>query len=304
MTFVAENALDWLLEQLRTSASGLLEYKRRNPHGIENQVWKDSREFYVHENKMLANHEAGIASIEVQGLAYDGLIAAAKLLPTRSKEAAQAAVDLRTTTLKLLWQPKRRYFALGTDYDQLGKLRIIKTLTANPAAMLDSGFFDTLTPPKRQEYITSLVRMIMSPEFLTDGGIRSRALSQAHLIPFWDYHGSYTSWPKETYDIAKGLQRQGFPLLARELENRLLNVIFKAREYLEFVYVDEWGRVLAGSPSSREHGEFTLVDSTNKPERIQAWTVSAVLAIFNYRLSAKLNRPKSWRGKSWRTYHE
>jgi glycogen debranching enzyme len=119
----------------------------------------------------------------------------------------------------------------------------------------------------------------MSDEFLTDAGIRSRALSESKLIKFWDYHGSFVSWPKETYDIAKGLYKHGFAKLAAELENRIVNVVRAMRAYPEFVYVDNRGRVLGISPSAHGHGEIMYVESTNHPERIQAWTVSAIVAI-------------------------
>jgi glycogen debranching enzyme len=104
-------------------------------------------------------------------------------------------------------------------------------------------------------------------------------LSESHLIKFWDYHGSYVSWPKESYDIAKGLRKQGFTKLATEVENRIVNVVKAMRAYPEFLYVDSKGRVLGISQSSHGHGEIMFVESTNHPERIQAWTVSAVLAI-------------------------
>jgi glycogen debranching enzyme len=290
MLLCAENALDWLLKQLNSSESGLVEYLRRNPHGIENQVWKDSKEFYVHTNGQLANHSRPIASIEVQGIAYDALMAAAKLLPNKAEQLTQRAHQLRDRTISLLWQLPQEYFALGSDYDDFGSLRIIETLTANPAALLDTGIFDDLEDTERQRYITAIIRKIMSPEFLTDAGIRSRALSEAKLIPFWDYHGSFVSWPKETYDIAKGLKRQGFPYLAMQLENRLINLVRRSRSYPEFVYVDQYGRVLADAPARHDHGDVVLVDSTNKPEQIQAWTVSALLAI-------SLSRPRKVRLK-------
>jgi len=274
-----DNGLVWLIGQLEKGKSGLLEYHRLNPHGIENQVWKDSKEFYVHENGHFANHDKPIASIEVQGIVYDALLVAAKHLPDKRYELLNKARELRDRTISLLWQPNRKYFALGLDYDSHDKMRIIKTSTANPAALLDSNFFNELSNESKILYITSIVKTIMSQDFLTDVGIRSRAIKEAQLIPFWDYHGSYVSWPKETYDIAKGLRRQGFPILAKELENRLINLIRLGWHYPEFVYVDQWGRVLAGSPSPHDHGEIVLIDSTNSPETIQAWTVSAALAI-------------------------
>lgn len=272
-------ALEWIETRLRHSHSGLLEYHAHNDEGIKNQAWKDSKEFYIHENGRFVNHARPVASIEVQGLVYDALVAAAEHFPERSEALETQAARLRDRTIRLLWQPEKKYFALGTDYDQQGNLRIIKTTTANPASLLNSHFFDGLPAAERRLYISGLVRNIMGTEFLTDAGIRSRGLSEAGLIPFWDYHGSYVSWPKETYDIAKGLRRQGFPELARQLENRLLNVVKKSRGYPEFLYVDARGRVLGSSSNAHRHTHALLVRSTNVPESIQAWTVSAILSI-------------------------
>jgi glycogen debranching enzyme len=294
---VAENCADWLQKRLDESRTGLLEYQRRNPRGIENQVWKDSIEFYVHEDGQLANHATPIASIEVQGLAYDALLAASILLPDQADSLQTTAGKLRIKTLESLWLTDREYFALGLDFDKDGHTRLIKTTTANPASLLDTAIFDGL--PERRRYVTAIVKKIMSRDFLTDAGIRSRALSAADLIPFWDYHGSYTTWPKETYDIAKGLNRQGFPELAKELENRLLNVVLRNGQYPEFVYVDDWGRVLASAPSAQSHGDFVLVDSTNTPERIQAWTVSAIVAIANHRFAAKVIGKRKLQQEAW-----
>lgn len=272
-------AVDWLEMKLDRSRSGLIEYHAHNPEGIENQVWKDSKEFYIHENGRFVNHDRPVASIEVQGLAYDALIGAAEFFPQRSAELRNKARKLRDRTIELLWQPQRQYFALGIDFDQEGKLRIIKTQTANPASLLNSGFFDDLEKNAKVKYVADVIRNIMGTEFLTDAGIRSRALSEANLIPFWDYHGSYVSWPKETYDIAMGLRQQDFPELAKQLENRILNVIRKSRAYPEFLYVDPRGRVLGSSSNAHRHTHSLFIHSTNKPESVQAWTVSAVTAI-------------------------
>src|SRR5205823_12334056 len=84
-------------------SSDLLEYRARNPHGIENQVWKDSREFYVHESGEPANHKLPIASIEVQGLAYDALMHASRLLPGKKDELlARARSEEHTSELQSL----------------------------------------------------------------------------------------------------------------------------------------------------------------------------------------------------------
>jgi glycogen debranching enzyme len=297
MLDVLENAIDWLIRHIDHSKSGLVEYLRRNPHGIENQVWKDSVEFYVHENGELANHSAPISSIEVQGLAYDAFNLAGTLLPSRNKEWKKRANKLRARTIDLLWDEEKLYFCLGTDFDERGKLRIIKTKSANAAALLDTSFFSDLFDDKKLFYVSSVVSTIMSDDFLTDAGIRSRALSESKLIKFWDYHGSYVTWPKETYDIAKGLHRQGFIKLGIELENRIASAVRAMRAYPEFFYVDGKGRVLGISQSPHGHGEIMYVESPNQPERIQAWTVSAVLAIISG--SKRLKKARKLTPLSW-----
>lgn len=273
------DALAWLDRKLETSHSGMIEYHAHNREGIENQAWKDSKEFYVHENGRFVNHSKPVASIEVQGLAYDALIAARDYLPQRANELKTKAHKLRDRTFEVLWQSDKEYFALGTDFDDHNKLRVIRTTTANPAALLNSHLFDELPQSQKELYISGIVRNIMGTEFLTDAGIRSRGLSEANLIPFWDYHGSFVSWPKETSDIARGLRRQGFPALSKQLENRLLNVVRKSRGYPEFLYVDPRGRVLGSSSAAHRQTHTLRVRSRHVPETIQAWTVSAIVSI-------------------------
>lgn len=266
-------AVSWIVQQLEESPTGLLGYKRVNPNGIENQVWKDSKEFYVHADGSYVNHNASVASIEVQGIVYEALIGAGRYMADESVELARRAEELRDRTLELLWNPEARYFSVGVDQDENGHLRPIDTKAANVACLLDSRFFDMLPEEDRRLYISSIVETIMSPDFLTDAGIRSRALSDAKLVPFWDYHGSHVTWPKETYDIIRGLHRQGFSRLAEQAQNRMLNAVHKSDAFPEFIYVDAAGLALI-----RPDPEGIAIDSTNRPEGIQAWTVSSVMA--------------------------
>ncbi|MEO6513959.1 MAG: hypothetical protein ABIR37_04725 [Candidatus Saccharimonadales bacterium] len=301
---VAERALGWIQNELESSKSGLLEFKRRNPSSFLNHVWKDSDEFYVHEDGQLANHNAPIASIEVQGLVYDALLAAIELGIGNKDSCMGAAKQVQQKLFSLLWEEDRQYFALGLDYQQDNKIRTIATETANPAGLLDTSIFSNLQEADQQKYVTGIVKKIFDKNFLTSVGIRSRSLAAASVIPFWDYHGSFASWPKETYDIAKGLRRQGFATLSEQLENRLLNVILKTREYAEFFYVDEHGRTLTHAPQARHHEMVLTIDSPNAPETIQAWTVSAIYAITATRMSSSLKLRKKLATTGWQAVLE
>lgn len=293
---VLDRAVQWTLDKLSESKCGLLEYVRINPHGIKNQAWKDSDEFYMHANGRHANHEKPIASIEVQALAYDALVLTAELLPSWSKLKPVAA-RLQKNTVKLLWMEKEQYFALGFDHSAHNRRRVLKVSTANPAEMLNSRFFLDMEETDRQKYVGAITMHIMSSDFLTDAGIRSRSLSEANLVHHWDYHGSFVSWPKETYDIANGLRLHGFPRLANELFNRILNITHASRSYPEFVYVDRQGRVLGTGLVSSHHGEIILVEAQNRPERIQAWTVSAALGILARDKMPKPDAASEWQKK-------
>lgn len=274
-------ALNWLVTGLELSRYGLLEYKALTKNGIENQAWKDSHEFYIHEDGSMVNHEKPVASIEVQGLAYDALVAAAEVMPQLSQELIARAYKLRDDTLRTMWIPEYNYFALGTDYDEDRNIRQIRTRTANPAELLDTHFFDDLAEEDKVKYISAIVETIASSDFLTNGGIRSRSIEHNGLVKYWDYHGSNTTWPKETYDISKGLRRQGFPGLADQLDNRLINALTRTGSYPEFLYVDEEGHILTDYFKTQAHADFLVmtVEGSNNPESWQAWTIAAAIAI-------------------------
>src|SRR5690606_27467745 len=138
MADALDNAVGWILMRLDSNAEGILEYKSVLPKGIENQVWKDSPDAYHHSDGSLANHNSGIASIEVQTTAYDALLDASQLYeeylkkPDLAQELRDHADRLRSTILNEFWtDDKGGYFVLGTDRDDLGNLRQLKVRTSN-----------------------------------------------------------------------------------------------------------------------------------------------------------------------------
>lgn len=290
---------EWLRNHVSGSEWGLLEYRRLNPVGLPNQAWKDSEVSYLHLDGQQANADGGIASVEVQGYAYDALLAAAELVAVDDSEAdyfRQLARDVQRQTLERLWMHDEQFFAIGLDRDDAGVTRQIKTLTSNSAALLDSRLLLDLPDEQRAVYVPPIVRMIVSPEFLTAVGIRMRALRHVDLLDFADYHGSQVSWPKETYDIAKGMRRHGYDAVAQELENRLLAAVQKSGEFYEFYYANRDGKVKYHYRNEHpDEPQFHELGVALLPEPGQAWTLSAILAIARARQS---DRPVEKEGKN------
>lgn len=275
-------AIDWLAQRIEDSPWGLLEFQRFNPRGLPYQAWKDSPTGYLHSDGTPANADGGVASAEVQGYAYDALLVAGELYAddqVRAEHYQALAKNIQTQTLQRLWMADtdRPYFAIGYDRDEQGNGRQIQTYASNAAALLDSRLLYDLPEEERRRYVEPIVRMIMSSEFLTDVGVRTRALRHADLLDYPDYHGSLVSWPKETYDIAKGLRRHGYVREATQLEERLLAAVNTSGEFYEFYHIDRAGKVEYAYGSYRR--EIQSGGHINVPEPSQAWTISAILSI-------------------------
>jgi glycogen debranching enzyme len=275
-------ALGWICRRIDASSVGLVEFQRRNPRGIPFQVWKDSGTSYLHRDGRIASCRAPIGALEVQGYAYDALVGAARLLGADRPEPAAdwraRAEALREATLRRCWMTDERYFAMGLDRDDAGAPRQIGSVASNGALLLDTALLDGL--PEADEYVDGVVRRICGPEFLTDAGVRCRSLCEDGAMDFHDYHGTWAVWPKEAFDVVKGLRRQGLHGLAHQVGVRILNAVNVAGANVELLYV---------SPDGRVHYDYRDRDlrvaapeeiaATNVAEAPQAWTVTAAVAL-------------------------
>ena len=274
------SATQWLAGKIAAQPAGLFAYRRTNPLGLVNQVWKDSPTAYVKLDGELPDHNNSIASAELQGYAYDALLAAIdmKLGNTGMRKIwRDMATELQRQTIQLLWMESEQFFAQGITFDSTGNSELIATITSTGAALLDSRLIHDLPADKAAPYIHGIVRHIFSPELLTSCGIRCRATRHRNLLNFIDYHGCNTVWPKETYDIAKGLRRSGLPHLAQSLEDRIRSSIAHASDFYEFFYVDYDGTVWYDRDRAIEHfGAMSPGHMLPVPETGQAWTISAV----------------------------
>lgn len=276
-------AAEWVSGRIDRSDIGLLE--RLPDSGIAggSQTLRDGATSYLHENGQLADMTQPVASIEVQGLAYDALLLAVKLTGTEEEKTKwrHQAGELRLRAFEHFWMPDRNDWAMAVDRDSEGRPRQLKATTTLPAELLETGIFEDL--PKgfdQQEMVAPLVRTVFSPDILTAVGPRMRSLKHGSLLPYADYQGSWTVWPVSTNIIAKGLHRYGFHSLERDLALRTLaGTVGVAGSFPEFMYVNAEGEI--GWPLIKDDEPDGVVtgtlQATNFPELNQAWTVSAVL---------------------------
>ncbi len=285
IAYALDMAINWITTRLDANNEGLLEFKSELERGIENQVWKDSWDAYHHKDGTLANHNQGIASIEVQVTTYDALLDAAYLYEhvlddkKTAIELRTRATNLKETILTLFWtEDEGGYFVLGTDRDDNGILRPLKIKTSNMGHALNSRLLesdDKSIIKKRDAVITQ----ITSDKLLNVSGIRTLASDEVRFRPGAYHCGSVWLW--DTHHIAKGLRRHHFSKEADELDRKLLTVVNTTKIFPEYVTGDD------GNTPTVNTRRITLWDQTYQrenvveqpPQEVQAWTVAAILAI-------------------------
>ncbi|OYX43746.1 hypothetical protein B7Y94_00830 [Candidatus Saccharibacteria bacterium 32-49-12] len=286
IAYALESAIMWIEQRLKSNPEGLIEFKSVLPMGIENQVWKDSWDSYHHQDGTIANHNQGIASIEVQVTTYDALIDAAELLENvldnrpRAAELRATAKQLKQTIMDLFWvedDQKGGYFALGTDRDDHGNLRQLRIRTSNMGHTLNSRLLEGADPEivRRRELVLD---HMLSPEMLNVSGIRTLASDELRFRPGAYHNGSVWLW--DTHHIAKGMRRLGYTEAANDLDQRLLKVVAATNLLPEYVRGDD-----SDYPSTN-HNIIDVYDRNYErenrieqpPQEVQAWTAAAILA--------------------------
>lgn len=281
-----KRSLDWMSRHIESSELGLLEFRRLSDKHIVVQSWRDSGSAFLHMDGQRANIDEFIAPLEVQGYAYDAFKLAEMLddvagITGEDKQKWSYYADiLQENTLGRFWMPEVGQFAMGIDRDENHQPRQIKTWSSSQGVLMDSRILIDLPENDRKTYLEGIIGALYGPEFLTEVGVRCRAARFSDLAGFADYHGSWAVWAKESYDFAKGLRRQGLDNLADDIERRILNMANISGAHYEFLYVNPAGEVdyfpKRYNPED-PHGE--VIVGSNVPDKGQAWTISAVLAI-------------------------
>lgn len=287
----------------------LLRFLRVNHLGIENQIMMDSKESFIFPDGTLANHAFPIADTGSQGQAYDALLFAADLLSQRdtSEKAAEKATAWRNTAAAIqqntlnLWLDYAQYFAMGEDITGA-----IPTMSSNVVELLSSTIFDNLSPQQKRTYISGISRMLTSTDFLTQVGIRSRALRHISALTvdvdgkptrFSDYHGVDSIWMEKLRWFIRGLDKQSLYTLADQMRYILLDAVNTEGSFTEFFWVTPDGQPIYNS--KMHQGEDGVLNVTSLSERDQAWTISAAIAT-KKELEARhrpQTQPNSWQAK-------
>lgn len=280
-----EEAVKWVEKKLNNNPEGLLEYCSVIPKGIENQVWKDSWDSYHHADGTIANQKNGIASIEVQVLAYDALIDAAELYENELNNQNHAAAlrhrakNLKRAILSLFWtEDKGGYFVLGTDRDRNGKLRQLKIRTSNMGHVLDSRLLEGDDPDimRKREAVKN---QLFTPEMQNASGIRTLASDEVRFRPGSYHNGSVWLW--DTFKISLGLRRHRYINEANRLDTKLLNIVSVTHMFPEYVRGDD-----SSTPTINQQ-IITVMDEVagkenrveQPPQEVQAFSVAPILVI-------------------------
>jgi glycogen debranching enzyme len=195
----ANAALDWIDRYGDLDGDGLVEYRRRSPHGLETQGWKDSADGVPDDaGEPLA---APIALVEVQGYVIRAKRAMARMfeLDGDGVRAERLRDDAATVEAQLerFWLAEPGCYAIGLDRDkQPGS-----GLTTNQGHLL----WANAVGDDRARYIRDV---LMSDDMFTGWGVRTLAQSHPAYNPVGYHTGSV--WPHDSALIAYGLRRYGF----------------------------------------------------------------------------------------------
>ena len=191
-------ALRWMDQRGDIDGDGFIEYQRRAPRGIQNQVWKDSHDSLIGAD---GGPPVGpIAAVEVQAYAYAAWRALADVTersdPRWSRELNERARTMRATFERAFWIDERRFYAQALD----GRKRAVPDATSNVGHVLWTG----IAAPGRGRVAA---RRLRAPDLASGWGIRTRSARSRHFDPGSYHNGSI--WPHDTAIAAAGMRRYG-----------------------------------------------------------------------------------------------
>ena len=280
---VTRAATSWLLRALSTGPVPHLVWVGMNDRDSFT-VWTDSPNAFSSPEGRLPRPP--VAPLQLQTQAYDalcGLAQSADSLPELQMDPDELLTEahhLRRTVLDgFVIEGKHGLQVAAAAETRNGRLAPVASRTVSMGFALASSLLDG---PACGDLRESLVRQIFSAEMSSPFGTVGRARDEVRFEPF-DYHSQV--WAFAVHQIARGLRRAGYPLLARELDAR---VIRQTRDGLlpenvgaspdpEVTYCPHLLRVARLAADGRP----TITTKERPPAPYAAWTAAAVVAIDN-----------------------
>jgi glycogen debranching enzyme len=265
----ARRALAWIDGPGDRDGDGFVEYERRAPRGIRNQIWKDSEVSIAFHDGSLA--EAPIAPAEVQGYVYDAKLRTAELArhvwgdPTLADGLEREAAELRRRFDEAFWVADRGFYALALDREK----RQVDSLTSNIGHLLWSG----IVPPER---VGPTADALMSERLWSGWGVRTMATGEGSYNPLVYHNG--TVWPHDNSLIALGLARSG----RRADAARILDTMVEAAARFDYRLPE----VFAGF--ARDRTPFPVVYPTATSP--QAWAAATPILLLQVVLGLEPDR--------------
>ena len=191
-------ALAWMDERGDLDGDGFIEFERRAPNGIENQMWKDSGESLLDANGQ--RPPGPIAAVEVQAYAYAAWRSLAEVVARRDPSWAESltarADRMRPRFERAFWVAQRSFYAQALD----GHKRQIRDVVSNPGHVLWTGIASAARG-------RATARRLRRSDLASGWGIRTRSSRSTHFDP-----GNYQNgavWPHDTAIAAAGMARYG-----------------------------------------------------------------------------------------------
>ncbi len=260
--------LDWIVDSGDNDGDGFLDYVDLTGHGLANQGWKDSGDSIQWRDGRLA--EGPIALCEVQGYAYEAVMAGARLLDEfgdgrDDTDALRAwAAELKRRFADAYWVETKegRYPAVALDAHK----RPVDSLTSNIGHLLGTGILD---PDEERTVAELLVGPTMSSGF----GLRTLSTRADGYWPL-SYHGG-SVWTHDTAIAIGGLARAGRHAEAAVLSDGLL----AAAERFDFRLPE-----LHSGDAAADFSAPTPYPAACRP---QAWSAAAAFAVWSATAAAR-----------------
>jgi glycogen debranching enzyme len=265
-----EYALRWVDTYGDVDGDGFVEYYRRNPRGLLNQGWKDSKDSISHDDGILA--DGPIALCEVQGYVYVAKRRASELAAllghtARAEELLRQALALQEHFEQAFWCEELSTYALALD----GRKRLCRVRTSNAGHCL-------FTEIASQHPARRTGQTLLGEDMYSGWGIRTFAASQVRYNPMSYHNGSV--WPHDNALIACGMSRYGL----RESVLKVLTGLFDASL---FVNLHRMPELFCGFPRRPGAGP-TLYPVACAP---QSWAAASVFLLLQACLGLSIKGP-------------